>query len=315
MHVLFLDQNKWIDLARVAQGRVADASTVLVYEQLCSAVKRGLLIVPLTATHIIETAKRNDLESRKAVAEVQARLSKGFVFRSRKARLLIEMRNALHVAFGEPRVELPENWAVVPGFMQAFETFDTLVATPKQAAESRLINDHIDPQFQYLEYMTNQNDEWRRKAVAAFSSESDSLLSRIEERRKIMIDSPNDLRYRAYAAKLFFDHQGYVAHMLDVIGHTVDEMKGLGTQAIAQFVRNVPTLNVEAEIAARLEAQIGSLEPNDILDVQSFYTAIPYSGRLVAEKNFISLARQAKLNSNYDVVLHTKVDELMNIYP
>ena len=198
--------------------------------------------------------------------------------------------------------------------MQAFDPFDTLVATPEQAAISLLINENLAPELQYLDYMINQDDERRRQAVAAFSTESDSLISRIEERRAMMAGSSTDIRYRAYAAKLFLDHQGFVAHMLHVIGHTVEEMKGLGSEAIVQFVRNVHTLNVEAEIAARLEAQTGRLEANDIRDVLSFYTAIPYSRRLVAEKNFISLARQAKLHSKYFVSLHTKLEELVGIY-
>ena len=98
--------------------------------------------------------------------------------------------------------------------------------------------------------------------------------------------------------------------MLDVIGHTVDDMKALGGKAILDFMKGVPTLNVEAELAARLEIQEGALEPNDIRDVQSFYTAIPYSSRLVAERNFTSLARQAKLDSKYGVSLHTNLNEL-----
>ncbi len=39
--------------------------------------------------------------------------------------------------------------------------------------------------------------------------------------------------------------------MLEVIGHTVDEMKQLGPEAIVTFIRNVPTLNVEAALATR----------------------------------------------------------------
>ena len=129
-----------------------------------------------------------------------------------------------------------------------------------------------------------------------------------------MEGSSTDLRYRAYAARIFLNHQGFVAHMLDAIGHTVEEMKALGGQSLIDFIRNVPTLHVEAEIAARLEIQDGALEPNDIRDVQSFYTSIPYSSRLVAERNFISLARQAKLDTKYGVSLHTNLNELVGIY-
>ncbi len=314
MQILFLDQNKWIDLARVHAGRTTSGPDLVVYQELLTAVHSGNLIAPLTASHILETSKRNDPESRAHVVGIQALLSKGFVFRSRKARLLIEMRNALHLAFGEKPKQLSANWAVVPGFMQAFETFDALVASPEDAATSRFINEHVDPEKQYIDYMMNQDDARRRTAHAAFAKESDQLLSRIEARRTIMESSTVDLRWRAYAARLFLDHQGFVAHMLEVVGHTVDEMKELGGAAIVKFVRDVPTLNVEAELAARLEIQTGPLEVNDILDMQSFYTAIPYASRLVAERGFISLARQAKLDARYSVALLTKLSELQGIY-
>ncbi|MYN38641.1 hypothetical protein GTP55_04570 [Duganella sp. FT109W] len=314
MHVLFLDQNKWIDLARVHAGKTTSGPHLIVYQELLAAVRTGKLIAPLTASHILETSKRNDPESRANVVEIQALLSKGFVFRSRKARLLIEMRNALHIAFGDEPEQPPANWTVVPGFMQAFEMFDTLVASPEDAATSRFMNQQVDPQKQYVDYMMNQDDGRRRAAHSAFAKESDQLLSRIEARRTIMEGSTMDLRWRAYAAKLFLDHQGFVAHMLDVVGHTVDEMKKLGGEAIVKFVREVPTLNVEAELAARLEVKTGPLKVNDIQDMHSFCTAIPCAGRLVAERGFISLARQAKLDNRYDVALSTELAELQGIY-
>src|SRR3546814_7006825 len=50
------------------------------------------------------------------------------------------------------------------------------------------------------------------------------------------------------------------------------------------LLEDVPTMNVEVEMAARLESKTGALSANDVLDIQSFYTAIPYSDRVVAEK-------------------------------
>lgn len=314
MKIIFIDQNKWIDLARAASGKPEGAGFVELYKVLSIAVEFGQAILPLTTSHILETAKRNDPESRIALARVQAQLSKGSVYRSRKARILIEMRNALHKIFSEPLIRLPENWAVVPGFMQAFETFDTLTASHEQARTSFLLNKHVDPAFQYLDYMKNQDDDKRRVAVKAFTTESTSLLKRIEERRAVMSGSNVDLRYRAYSAQLFLDHQEFVARMLGVIGHTVDDMKALSDMAILNFMKNVPTLNVEAEIAARLEIQKGALELNDILDMGSIVTSTPYSNAIVAERDFISLARQAKLNEKYGVSLHTDIKELADYF-
>ena len=310
MHVIFIDQNKWIDLARAASSKPEGFPYVDIYRALCSAVSSGQVILPLASTHIIETAKRNDPKSRLEVARVQAQLSKGSVYRSRKARLLVEMRNSLHRVFSEPILELSENWPIVSGFMQAFEPFDTLTGTPEEVRRSKLINSILDPEFQYVDFMQNQDDERRRHAVSVFSSGSASLLERIEVRRSIMTGSNVDLRYRAYSAELFFDHQDFVAHILGMIGHSFDDLKALGDKAILDFMKGVPTLNVEAEIAALLEIQQGRLEQNDIRDVQSFYTAIPYSKHVVAERNFTSLARQAKLDTKYGVSLHTNLNEL-----
>lgn len=295
-------------------GALKDGPSCIVYAELHDAVEQGRVLAPLTITHIVETSKRNDLSSRAHVAEVQASLSRGFVFRSRKARLLVEMRNALHLMFGEPPISLPPNWAVVAGFMQAFEPFDSLFASPGDAGIADFLNQHLDPKQQYLSYMLGQDDKLRRAAHAAFSASSSELLSRIENRRKVMEGETMDMRWRAYAAQLFLDHQGFTAHLLGVIGHTVDEMKRLGAEAIVSFIRNVPTLNVEAELAARLEAQTGPLEPNDIRDMLSFYTAVPYANQLVAEKGFISLARQAKLDTRYGGNFSVQLGDILELY-
>lgn len=313
MDVIFLDQNKWIDLAGVEAGK-APSQLATLYNELVAAVDTGRVIFPLTVSHILETSKRNDPISRGHVATVQARLSKGHVFRSRKARLLMEMRFSLQQLFGEMPLALPENWAVVPGFMQAFEVFDEMVAPPDEAARTRFLNQHVDPRAQFLDYMLNQDDSARRSAHAAFSAESVALVTRLEERRRLLDGESVGLRRRAYAAKLFFDHQDYVAHVLESLGHTVDEMKAKGPKAIVAFLERVPTLNIEAELAVKLEAQPRALEENDIRDMLSFYTALPYATHIVGEKGFVSLSKQAGLDKKYGTVVSKSLETLLGVY-
>jgi hypothetical protein len=314
MDVIFLDQNKWIDLAGVEAGKASSSELVALYNELAAAVDGGKAIFPLTVSHILEASKRNDPTSRGHVATVQARLSKGYVYRSRKARLLMEMRFALQQLFDETPLALPENWAVAPGFMQAFEVFDEMVASPEEAAHTRWLNQHLDPGKQFLDYMLNQDDSTRRAAHAAFAAESIALVERMEERRRLLDGESVDLRRRAYSAKLFLDHQGYVAHVLQSIGHTVDEMKAKGPKAIVSFLENVPTLNVEAEMAAKLEAQPRAIEENDIRDMLSFYTALPYASRIVGEKGFVALAKQANLDKKYGTSVSKSLDSLLGVY-
>ena len=314
VEVVFLDQNKWIDLARVEAGKIGTGPLVELYSQLSRAVDEGRVIFPLTASHILETSKRNDPLSRMLLAQTQARLSKGYVYRSRAGRLLVEMRFALQGLFGELPSTLPVNWAVAPGFLQAFEPMDELVASPVDAERSRRLNANIDPRVLYVDYMQNQDDPRRRVAHEKLISGIAALVARIEARRSLLVGDSVDLRRRAYCAALFLDHQDAMIKVLYALGHTIGEMRALGPEAVINFIEDVPTLKVESEMAARLEASTGSIEPNDVFDMQSFYTAIPYSSRLVAEKGFISLAKQARLDVRYQVLLSRSLPDLLGVY-
>jgi hypothetical protein len=64
MEALFLDQNKWIELACVRTGTVSSGPSYIAYAELHEAVERGRVVAPLTVAHILETSKRNDQASR-----------------------------------------------------------------------------------------------------------------------------------------------------------------------------------------------------------------------------------------------------------
>jgi hypothetical protein len=67
-------------------------------------------------------------------------------------------------------------------------------------------------------------------------------------------------------------------------------------------------------MAARLESKTGSIDPNDVFDMQAFYTAIPYSSWVVAERGSISRAWQAKLGEKYQVKLSRSLSDLLHAY-
>lgn len=309
MRIVFLDQNKWVDLARVVAGTSREAAHKQVHECLSSAVGSGQLIAPLSITQIIETAKRNDPEQRRDLARVQATISRGYVYRSRRARLDLEIANALRIAFGDSVKAPAWDQVVVPGFWRAFEPMDT----PDAIRQLDAISSVMSVQEQYVDFMLNQDDRRRREAVASFTQGTLQLLKNIEERRALVADEKPEFRYRAYAVKLFYDHEPDLIRGLKALARSVEDLKALGAPAMVTLLRNIPTLDVEAEIAARLEAEDRALQDNDIRDVQSFYSAIPYSSNLVAERHFVSLAKQARLDRRYNVALHTNLSELISV--
>ena len=315
MDIVYLDQNKWIELARVQAGLVSSGPIADLYLQLLAAVESGQVLFPLSASHVLETSKRNDPISRGHLAETQAKLSRGFAYRSRAGRLEVEVRTTLNRLFGIEQPELPRHWAIAHGILQTFEAMDASIATPAAAHRMARINAPVDPALQYVDYMKNQDDSRRRKVHDTLAVAAAGLIAQMEVRRALLSGKSVDLRRRAYAVLLFLEHQETFLRILTGIGRTFEQLKSLGERGVRELIEDVPTLNVEATMAARLESETGPLEANDLFDMQSFYTAIPYSCHVIAEKASISRARQAKLGSLYNVKLSQSLNDLLNVYP
>jgi hypothetical protein len=315
MDIVYLDQNKWIELARVHAGALTSGPVADLYQELITAVQSEKVLFPLSASHVLETSKQNDPVKRGHLAETQATLSRGFAYRSRAGRLEVEVRTALHRLFGLKPAALPQHWAIAPSFLQAFEPMDSLIAPDLEVKRLARINAYMDPASQYLDYMKNQDDAIRRAAHVKLATGAAELVSRIEARRARLVGDSVDLRRRAYAVELFMEHQNRFLRILNDLGFSFDQLKALGDQAVRSLIEDVPTLDVEARMAARLEAQTGAIDPNDVFDIQAFYTAIPYSSWVVAEKGSISRAWQAKLDTAYRVKLSKSLTDLLHTYP
>src|SRR5947207_3417736 len=75
LKILYLDQNKWIDLARAVKFLKAHPDHRVVLEALVSEANAGHIAIPLTASNIYETHKIDNKERRDQLAWVQATLS------------------------------------------------------------------------------------------------------------------------------------------------------------------------------------------------------------------------------------------------
>jgi len=314
MDIVFLDQNKWIELAQVHSGRTTSGPIAELFPQLIAAVQAGRVLFPLSVANIMETAKRNDPASRRLIAETQAMLSLGHVHRSRAARMQVELRAAIQRRFGIEPPAMPARWAIAPGFMQAFGPMAGLMTSPEDLARIARVNSLMHPAALYLDYMVTQDDARRREANATLSQGLSELVTRIEGRRARFASESLDMRRRIYAAQSWVDHLDLLNQTATALGYSFNDLRALGDHAMRTLLEDVPTMNVEVEMAARLEAKTGPLSTNDVLDMQSFYTAIPYCDRVVAEKAAISRAQQAKLDSKYGVVLSRSLEDLLGIY-
>ena len=98
--ILYLDQNKWVELAQGQKSATEFPAQREVLSFLVEEANAGRLVVPLTATNLYETQKINIQERREHLAWVQSTLSQGLVFRGRYKRLEVEIIDHLRAGSG-----------------------------------------------------------------------------------------------------------------------------------------------------------------------------------------------------------------------
>ncbi len=92
--IVFLDQNKWIELAHAVTQPTEFPKQRALLEAISEWIETGRLMLPLTAANIYETHKINDPRRRHDIAYLQACASKGVVFRGRHRRLETELNGS-----------------------------------------------------------------------------------------------------------------------------------------------------------------------------------------------------------------------------
>ena len=91
------------------------------------------------------------------------------------------------------------------------------------------------------------------------------------------------------------------------LGKKINAVGDIGGKGIRQIAREVPTYDIERELAVRLEQQDRDIHENDFRDMESFCTVIPYADCVVSENLFVNLAIQAGLDKKYDTCISTDI--------
>jgi hypothetical protein len=104
--IIYLDQNKWIELARAASGK-ASPELHQVLEILRESKRLGLNAFPLSLAHFIETNKRRDLESRSRLGSLMWELSDNWTLAAPTAIQRWELDRALSITLNRRLNERP----------------------------------------------------------------------------------------------------------------------------------------------------------------------------------------------------------------
>jgi hypothetical protein len=309
VRIVYLDQNKWIDLARAAKYPAEHPDLHRLLEVVAREVRDGRLALPLTATNIYETQKINREERRRDLASLQATLSKGLVFRGRHRRLETEISDVLRNANGLPAVSREEHWFLSDMFLEAFAEWNDSRLT-SMISEEVVAHVQSDPSTWLYEYLLGPPDDVRKPGVRMFSEGIDRLTQQIEERRFRHKGESLDMRGRIQSALLLINEIELILDIAQRAGLPWKSVSDMGSENAHKIIEDVATYYVEREIALRLEAQTRPITENDFRDMQTFCTVLPYADQVIAENQFSSLARQAGLDKKYNTQITTAVASL-----
>ena len=301
MKILYLDQNKWIELARGVKSPDNFPSQYAVVETLVREAKAGNIVIPLTFANLYETQKIGNIERRKHLAWVQSTLSQGKVFRGRHERLRVEVTDVLRKVYSLQMHHRERHWFLSNVFFEA----QCEAADPRLPPISDRVVEAIEqsPARCMYEYLAGISEETRTIGVGRFSNGAATVLEGIEKRRALVANETMEFRKRAMSARLLIDELDLINSLIIQANIPESDWERLKETACLRVVEDCPTYFIEREIGVRIEALDRRIAENDLRDMQSFCAVLAHADIVVAEKLFSNLATQAGLDKKYGTTI------------
>jgi hypothetical protein len=307
--IVYLDQNKWVQLCRAIRYPNKYTNLQPTITAIGIAVADGRLILPLTSTNIYETHKVNDERKRHDLSHTQCLYSRGFVFRGQFARKQAELKSFFMSLMGLVNSDLKQGWFISDIFIDAFIEWNYSFIEERISKNFiKLVQKH-PAEFLY-NYLMRPEEIIRRNAVYNWTQGSNRMIERIEIRRTQVANETMEMRRRVYSATLIMDNRDLIFDIGQKYGINIGEM---GNENIRRIVEEVPSYFIERELSLRLEAQNRKINENDIRDMSSFTATVPYCDMLIAEKQFINLAKQAGLDKKFGARLETQLEAIYEL--
>lgn len=316
MYRVRLDQNQWIALGWAANDNPRGDRYRDVLDFLRYGVAHGLVSLPLTLDHYIDTFRRGDVGSRQRLGAIMAELSRGHHMAPSTDVVRYETAMAVDQFLG-PRLGAHPAPVFGTGFRHAFGQATSDLLSPE--AEARLdlmvasgvprqdIDAYFDthmivgPDFALPAHGIARPDRTHAENYAASQNE------RLEKFVAAGNFAPDRCR-RAATAYAFIDLLDWFEPILGVAGLSLDDVISRGGAFMRDFLRAVPTAYTVAcleEVALRKQRR---WKVNDMSDVLQLAYGATYCDVVVGEKAWTNLLRESAATPR--AVLLTDLTEL-----
>lgn len=310
---IYLDMMAWVRLSRAFYGQ-DDRDEVKETIELCIQLSdAGKVIFPLSSAHVMEVSKRNNRNSRRRMAYLMVKLSRGIFIAPSHVTLEGELSVAVAKLFN---VDLICSQQVI--FKQGIDFgfgHEFPVQRYEGVSEAVSLKVHDCMRSHIGTYLmlrgTERGEPFTKDGVEGLRDGARRYASQFEEQRLAWSGYSKEIRHRGYYAYLMNQRFQEITKALEVYGYTTDDFFDCGENRLIDFMDNVSTLNVERELMAQRDQHSDRpIAENDMLDIGFLSEAVPYCDVVITENFWTALSRRAKLDSRYQTVISGKLADL-----
>jgi hypothetical protein len=314
---IYLDQNKWLDLSRAHHGDTLGAPFKDALKAATTAVEAGSARFPLSAGHYFETWKHRESEKRRALGAVMAAVSRCETIGDQRTITVAEIDTALSSAFGLPAEPRP---ATVFGFGAAhafgepqLADYRRIAATdPRYAGMDEALADLFERETLSGPPANLPADDIAQpdlSAAQAYASGENELAAAFAEHK-----TPREEQERTIAFQELTDLLPLIVPALARAGIPVEEFLALGADAITELMLSMPWRGSVFALRQRRHREAHQAwKPNDLQDVSYLSLGLAYCDILVAEKQWVSRIKAAKLDERCGTVVLADLRELAGL--
>lgn len=314
---LYLDQNKWIDLARAHYGRDDGKPYKDALQAVRTALAGGTVLVPFSLVNALEGMIHRDGARRERLARFMVDLSGNISILPEFAVRPTEIRNLLRRTFNRGD-EVPVRPGILArGLFNAFGKQlrigggrDEVNAAALEYAHTPEIAVQLLLEAADDRTSIEQTRAWEAARVSAFEQArqrgADAGLS-LQQRRAVEVVSVGNQKgspvhellqsaqEMGIPAKEFFDR-----FMTD-------------PAAFINFAHTIPTFDVLSTLLlARDQDLVRNIDPNDLRDLLQLSVAVPYSNIIVVENYWGHQIRATKLAEKYGTTVLCDTREILD---
>lgn len=319
---VYLDQNKWIDLARAATDHELGPQYGEALAAVRAASDSGAASFPLDIYRYMETGKRGNAASRTRLADFMFGLSKQNTMARPHALLPSEIDSALNRRFGRPTFPRRcEVFGVGVTHMASSLTLPSLDPNKLPSGHPFTSKEKLADLERTFERVV-EHELLRAGPETARDLGLDVHMRAIGD-QQIAYEQSNAEYFESLsltgeglevAVRLsdFANISAAVSESLERVGMTWEGFThGVGPGEVVDFMRDLPTRSVANVLRAAKFRQKQKWERNDFNDIAALAVAVVHCDVVVTEKQWVHHLRQAGVHELYGTTLLSDTAKLV----